>query len=155
MSRIFAKTAKGKNEIQTRENRLPPRVRQLLICVDSKKTVADIRKMDVFQDQELADMMALLTAEGYIEISLESEAQAVLLKQQKEQAEQEEFARSEQGKLDAEMALKEQLMRDREEEKNQEAALKAALKAEKEEQRRRERDAVSGWSSTQMNNKQF
>lgn len=155
MSRIFAKTAKGKNEIATRENRLPQRARQILICVDSKKTVDDIRAMDLFPESELAEIMQMLIDEVFIEISLESEAQAALHKQQKELAIQELQANSEQNKQDAETAMKDQVKREKEEAKLREAHIKAALKEEKEEERRRERAAVSGWSSNLTNKNRY
>ena len=37
MSTIFRKTAKGTSEVETRANRLPPRLRAALILVDGRQ----------------------------------------------------------------------------------------------------------------------
>ena len=39
---VFAKTPKGKDEIETRQNRLPPKLRMALILVDGKSSAMDL-----------------------------------------------------------------------------------------------------------------
>lgn len=171
MNRIFAKTTKGKNEIQTRENRLAYRVRQVLILVDSKRTYGDIKKMDLFPEQEFIAVMDSLVADGYIEVSVEAAvtsapaapvAASSAVSRPKPQDDIMDVAEH------SEKEILEQLKQEREDAKKKEAALMAALKkskedaqyaaklkaemekSDKEEQRRREREQVSGWSKNKF-----
>ena len=58
MSIIFRKTAKGVAEIETREHRLPPRVRNALILVDGKRDVAALKGLMPLQvDESLATLL--------------------------------------------------------------------------------------------------
>ena len=45
MSIIFRKTAKGISEIETREHRLTPRVRNALILVDGRRDLAALKML--------------------------------------------------------------------------------------------------------------
>ncbi|MBI2306951.1 MAG: hypothetical protein HYU78_06570 [Rhodocyclales bacterium] len=66
MSVIFAKTPKGVSEMETRSGGLTPRVRRLLIMVDGKRTVEDLRAMALADD--LTHTLGLLEEEGYIQV---------------------------------------------------------------------------------------
>jgi len=64
---IFAKTAKGIEEIQSRTYRLPPRPRALLIMVDGKASVAEIvAKGAAAGNPDAAAALADLEAKGFI-----------------------------------------------------------------------------------------
>lgn len=63
MPLIYRKTAKGLSEIETRANRLPPRLRSALIVVDGKRTLADLRPLILQPDETLA----ALAEQGFIE----------------------------------------------------------------------------------------
>ena len=65
MSVIYRKTAKGQTEIETRVNRLLPRLRQALILVDGRKTDAELAKLVL---AEPAAALEALLAAGYIEV---------------------------------------------------------------------------------------
>lgn len=65
MASVYKKTAKGQTEIETRVNRLVPRLRTSLILVDGKRTDDELRTMiAVDADQVLATLLT----DGYIEI---------------------------------------------------------------------------------------
>ncbi len=64
MSIIFRKTAKGVHEIETREYRLPLRVRNALILVDGKRDVATLRGL---VPQQVDDMLNMLVEQAFIE----------------------------------------------------------------------------------------
>lgn len=66
MSVIFAKTPKGVSEMETRSGGLSPRVRRLLIMVDGKRTVEDLRAMALADD--LTHSLGMLEEEGYIQV---------------------------------------------------------------------------------------
>ena len=61
---IFRKTAKGISEIETRANRLPPRMRSTLILVDGKRDSDDMKSLISQQAEE--SLQALLD-QGFIE----------------------------------------------------------------------------------------
>jgi hypothetical protein len=63
MPLIYRKTAKGLSEIETRANRLPPRLRSALIVVDGKRNVAELRPLILQPDETLA----ALAEQGFIE----------------------------------------------------------------------------------------
>lgn len=67
MSVLFIKTPKGIEEIERRGGGLTPRVRRVLIMIDGKRTVDDIRAMALADD--LSHTLGLLEEAGYIELS--------------------------------------------------------------------------------------
>lgn len=66
MGVIFAKTRKGHDEIETRSGGLSPRVRRVLIFVDGKRSVEDLRGM--LQYDDLQHTLGLLEEDGFIEM---------------------------------------------------------------------------------------
>lgn len=66
MSVIFVKTPKGVSEMETRSGGLTPRVRRILIMIDGKRTVDDLRAMALADD--LTHTLGGLEEEGYIEV---------------------------------------------------------------------------------------
>ena len=67
MGVVFAKTRKGQDEIATKAGGLSPRVRRVLIFVDGKRSVDDMRAM--LQSDDLQHTLGMLEEEGYIELS--------------------------------------------------------------------------------------
>jgi hypothetical protein len=67
MGVAFAKTPKGHDEITTKAGGLSPRVRRVLIFVDGKRTVDDLRGM--LQSDDLQHTLGMLEEEGYIELA--------------------------------------------------------------------------------------
>jgi hypothetical protein len=65
MGVVFAKTQKGHDEIATKAGGLSPRVRRILIFVDGKRTVDELRSMILADD--LQHTLGMLEEEGYIE----------------------------------------------------------------------------------------
>jgi hypothetical protein len=63
---IFRKTAKGVAEIETREHRLPPRVRNALILVDGKRDVAALKGL---MPQQIDESLATLLEQAFIEVT--------------------------------------------------------------------------------------
>ena len=53
MDAIFAKTAKGHAEITTKAGGLTPRIRRVLIFIDGKRTVEDLRSMLTADDLQI------------------------------------------------------------------------------------------------------
>lgn len=66
MAVLFAKTTKGHEEIENRSGELTPRVRRLLIFVDGKRSVEDLRGMLIADD--LTHTLGMLEELGYIEV---------------------------------------------------------------------------------------
>ena len=66
MAVIFAKTAKGQDEIKQRSGELTPRVRLLLIFVDGKRSVEELH--NVFPADDLTHSLGLLEELELIEI---------------------------------------------------------------------------------------
>lgn len=64
MGAIFAKTGKGQAEITTKAGGLTPRVRRVLIFVDGKRSVDELRTMLTADD--LQHTLGMLEEEGYI-----------------------------------------------------------------------------------------
>jgi len=64
MGVIFAKTAKGQEEVATRSGGLTPRQRRVLIMVDGKRTVDELREM--LQADDLQHTLGMLEEEGFI-----------------------------------------------------------------------------------------
>lgn len=67
MSVLFAKTPKGLEEIALRTGGLTPRERRVLIMIDGKRTVDDIRGMALADD--LSHTLGLLEESAYIELA--------------------------------------------------------------------------------------
>lgn len=67
MGVVFAKTRKGQDEIATKSGGLSPRVRRVLIFVDGKRSVDELRGM--LQSDDLQHTLGSLEEEGYIEVS--------------------------------------------------------------------------------------
>jgi hypothetical protein len=65
MTTVYRKSVKGQHEIETRANRLAPRLRTALILVDGRRTDADLRTL--IQTEPDAALLALLEAD-YIEV---------------------------------------------------------------------------------------
>lgn len=67
MGIIFTKTPKGQDEIGTRSGSLTPRQRRVLIMIDAKRTVDELREM--LQSDDLQHTLGLLEEEGYIAVA--------------------------------------------------------------------------------------
>lgn len=75
MSIIFSKTPKGINEITTKAGGLTPRVRRVLIFIDGKRPVDELRSMLLADD--LQHTLGMLEEAGYIELVGRSDPSAV------------------------------------------------------------------------------
>lgn len=64
---VFRKTTKGSEEMTTRTNAFSPRVRRILILVDGKRTVDQLRELAAADD--LIHSLGLLEESGLIEVS--------------------------------------------------------------------------------------
>ena len=67
MGAVFAKTPKGQDEIGTKAGGLTPRQRRVLIMVDGKRTVDELRAM--LQADDLQHTLGLLEEEGFIQVT--------------------------------------------------------------------------------------
>ena len=67
MGALFAKTPRGHEEIASKSGNLTPRQRRVLIMVDGKRTVDDLR--DMLRSDDLQHTLGLLEEAGYIEIT--------------------------------------------------------------------------------------
>jgi hypothetical protein len=77
MGVIFAKTAKGQEEVTSRSGGLTPRQRRVLIMIDGKRTVDELREM--LQADDLQHTLGMLEEEGHIAMaSLKEEATGAL-----------------------------------------------------------------------------
>lgn len=65
MASVYRKTDKGIAEIETRANRLVPRLRTALIMVDGKRSDNDLRTLCGGDPEEV---LGTLVAQGYIEV---------------------------------------------------------------------------------------
>lgn len=72
MGVVFAKTPKGQDEITTKTGGLSPRVRRLLIFVDGKRSVDELRGM--LQSDDLQHTLGMLEEDGYIEVASVTDA---------------------------------------------------------------------------------
>lgn len=72
MTTVYRKSAKGQHEVETRANRLGPRLRTALILVDGRRTDAELRAL--IQLEADATLLGLLEG-GYIEV-VSSQVQA-------------------------------------------------------------------------------
>ena len=66
MGVVFAKTPKGQAEIATKAGGLTPRQRRVLIMVDGKRSVEELREMLLTDD--LQHTLGLLEETGLIEV---------------------------------------------------------------------------------------
>lgn len=66
MAVVFAKTPKGQDEMEHRRGGLSPRVRRVLIFVDGKRIVEELRAMVAADD--LTHTLGMLEEEGYITV---------------------------------------------------------------------------------------
>jgi hypothetical protein len=65
MSTTYRKTPKGQAEVETRANRLPPRLRAALILVDGRRSEDDIVKL---VSNDAAQVLRSLLDDGYVEL---------------------------------------------------------------------------------------
>ena len=72
MGVVFAKTPKGYDEITSKAGGLSPRVRRVLIFVDGKRSVNELRGM--LQSDDLQHTLGTLEEAGYIEVGSISDA---------------------------------------------------------------------------------
>lgn len=70
MGTIFSKTRKGYEEIETRAGGLGPRIRRVLIFVDGKRSVEDLRGM--LQYDDLQHTLGMLEEDGFIELNAQA-----------------------------------------------------------------------------------
>ena len=66
MDVVFAKTAKGTEEITSRSGALTPRMRRVLILVDGRRSIATLRELVSADD--LTHTLGLLEESGFIEL---------------------------------------------------------------------------------------
>lgn len=66
MGVVFGKTEKGRSEITERSGGLHPRKRRILIMIDGKKSVDDLRELVAADD--LTHTLGELEEDGYIEV---------------------------------------------------------------------------------------
>lgn len=74
MSVIFVKTPKGTEEMTARSGGLTPRVRRVLIMIDGKRTVDDLRAMALADD--LSHTIGELEEAGFIEMLKQADSPA-------------------------------------------------------------------------------
>ncbi|HEX6734886.1 MAG TPA: hypothetical protein VF096_08725 [Azonexus sp.] len=67
MGVIFAKTARGQEEVTARSAGLTPRQRRVLIMIDGKRTVDELREM--LQADDLQHTLGLLEEDGHIAVA--------------------------------------------------------------------------------------
>lgn len=67
MGVVFAKTARGQEEIAAKSGGLTPRQRRALIFVDGKRRVDELR--DMLQSDDLQHTLGLLEEAGFIEVA--------------------------------------------------------------------------------------
>lgn len=67
MGVIFSKTTKGQEELTTKSGGLTPRQRRVLIFVDGKRTVDELRGM--LQSDDLQHTLGMLEEDGFIEVA--------------------------------------------------------------------------------------
>lgn len=67
MTVVFAKTALGLDEINRRGGGLTPRQRRVLILIDGRRSVAELREL--VQSDDLQHTLGLLEETGYVELA--------------------------------------------------------------------------------------
>lgn len=70
MSVVFTKTPKGLAEIANRSGGLSPRVRRVLIMIDGKKSIDELRSM--LQSDDLQHTLGMLEEDGFIEMTAQT-----------------------------------------------------------------------------------
>ena len=70
MGVVFTKTPKGQDEIATKAGGLSPRVRRVLIMIDGKRSVDELRSM--LQSDDLQHTLGMLEEDGYIEMTAQA-----------------------------------------------------------------------------------
>jgi hypothetical protein len=65
MTTIYRKTPKGQAEVETRANRLPPRLRAALILVDGRRSEDELTKL---VSNDAAQVLRGLLDDGYVEL---------------------------------------------------------------------------------------
>lgn len=63
---VLVKTGKGQDEIATRQNRLPSRVRTMLITVDGRRSVQELAASSVFGEAGAHECLVTLLDNGYV-----------------------------------------------------------------------------------------
>ena len=76
LNTVFSKTDKGQDEIPTRQNRLPARVRTMLITVDGLRSVQELVSGSLFGEAGAQEYLATLLENGYIAAKSEPSAPA-------------------------------------------------------------------------------
>ncbi len=66
MGVVFTKTVKGHQEMECRTGQLGPKVRRVLIMVDGRKTVEQLRA--VLASDDLSHTLGMLEEDGFIEV---------------------------------------------------------------------------------------
>ncbi len=67
MGVVFAKTPKGQEEIATKSGGLSPRVRRVLIMIDGKRSVDELRSL--LQSDDLQHTLGMLEEDAYIVVA--------------------------------------------------------------------------------------
>lgn len=67
MGVVFAKTLRGQEEVTHKSGTLTPRQRRVLIMIDGKRTVNELREM--LQSDDLQHTLGMLEEDGHIEVS--------------------------------------------------------------------------------------
>lgn len=67
MAVVFAKTEKGQAEVATKAAGLSPRVRRVLIMIDGKRSIDELRSM--LQSDDLQHTLGMLEEDGFIELT--------------------------------------------------------------------------------------
>lgn len=70
MGVVFVKTPKGQDEITSKAGGLTPRVRRVLIFIDGKRNIDELRGM--LQSDDLQHTLGMLEEDGYIALSTTS-----------------------------------------------------------------------------------
>jgi hypothetical protein len=77
MGVVFAKTARGQDELVRRSEGLSARVRRVLILIDGSRTVEDVRELVSADD--LTHTLGVLEEQGYIELKGVANASAAIV----------------------------------------------------------------------------
>jgi hypothetical protein len=75
MAVVFAKTQKGHEELTAKSGGLTPRQRRVLIMVDGKRSVDELREM--LQTDDLQHTLGLLEESGFIEVDAVKDAAGI------------------------------------------------------------------------------
>ncbi|HRE17111.1 MAG TPA: hypothetical protein PLW86_08590 [Rhodocyclaceae bacterium] len=69
MSTVYAKTAKGQNEVDSRAGGLKPKTRRVLILIDSKRDIDELARLSLNDEDSVTEILRNLLVEGYIELA--------------------------------------------------------------------------------------